>query len=78
MSSKFRAFLSDQINWRFQVVLQGMTSRYGVLGARFYKQFLPTSKMDGRGHPPREINQRQYDLALRLYNQRAKNQANGG
>lgn len=55
------------IEWQFTISEQGMTSRYGMLGGFFYKQFLPHGVAIPQLSPPRRISVPQYLLAKGVY-----------
>ena len=60
---------SQQIAWDFQVASLVSVIRYGSLGKSRYKQYLPGGiNVPGR-YPPRPIDERHYQLALRQHNQ---------
>jgi hypothetical protein len=65
------------IDWRFQVVEQGQTARYGQLGDLFYKQYLPAGLVLDRTHPPKRISEALYLFALRRYNRANPQSASG-
>ena len=60
------ASLLSSISWDFEVTMQGLTSRYGKLGDKFYKQFLPGGQTFEERYPPKVISKRAYELAQEL------------
>jgi hypothetical protein len=61
--------LSKQISWDFRLAAAGNVARYGTLAAARYKQYLPGGLELPGQHPPRPIEERQYQMALRQYGQ---------
>jgi hypothetical protein len=55
------------IDWQFTVSEGGLTSRYGMLGGFFYKQFLPGGLVLPVINPPRRISAIQFTMARNLW-----------
>lgn len=71
MLSNNPSSLSTQITWDFRLAAAGNVARYGSLSGVRYKQYLPGGlELPGK-HPPRPIEERQYQMALRQYSQNA-------
>jgi hypothetical protein len=64
MDSQYKP-LSQSVNWDFQVTMQNHVTRYGRLGDKFYKQYLPAGIVLDDPHPAKEISRQMYDLAKR-------------
>jgi hypothetical protein len=56
-----------RITWQFQLAEQGSSSRYGVLGFDYYKQYLPGGLVLPIVHPPKRISEQLYNLAKRRF-----------
>ena len=54
------------IIWDFSVTEQGHVARYGHVGSKYYKQFMPYGLEIESRHPPLRIDKKVYDLARRF------------
>jgi len=55
----------ELIDWQFIINQGAFVVRYGTLGPLFYKQFLPAGIPVPLRYPPKRIDQRTYNFALR-------------
>jgi hypothetical protein len=57
--------LQDLIAWDFRIGVGGMIARYGTYSGARYRQYLPGGLEFNVKHPPKRIDESQYNMAKR-------------